>query len=62
VNWKKLDSVTFDAYSETKGLAVGDSTSGFAVNDFGITAAIPEPETFAMLLASIGLLGFGINI
>jgi len=38
-------------------MAVIDGTSGFGPA-FSPTAAIPEPETYAMMLAGLGLLGF----
>lgn len=38
-------------------MAVIDGTAGFGPA-FAPTAAIPEPETYAMLLAGLGLLGF----
>lgn len=38
-------------------MAVIDSTGGFAPA-FAPTAAIPEPETYALMLAGLGLLGF----
>jgi hypothetical protein len=38
-------------------MAVIDGTAGFAPA-FAPTAAIPEPETYALMLAGLGLLGF----
>ena len=49
------DSVQFD----WKGLSFDTSTYLTATLSFGALAApIPEPETYAMLLAGLGLLGF----
>jgi hypothetical protein len=36
---------------------VRDNTSGLTNYAFRITAAVPEPETYAMLLAGMGLIG-----
>lgn len=47
---------TIDFYVEGNGV-----TDGFALKTMGFTAqiaAVPEPETYAMLLAGLGLLGF----
>ena len=41
-------------YSELKGDLTIDSLGGH----LEITTAVPEPETYAMLLAGLGLLGF----
>ena len=36
----------------------GDNYSGAVLDNVSVTAAVPEPETYAMLLAGLGLLGF----
>lgn len=36
----------------------GDGYSGAVLDNVSLTAAVPEPETYAMLLAGLGLLGF----
>lgn len=41
-----------------KGNLLDDYTNGSYAGDLTISAAIPEPETYAMLLAGLGLLGF----
>ncbi len=49
------DSVQFD----WRGLSFDRDTRLTATLEFGsVTAPIPEPETYAMLLAGLGLLGF----
>jgi PEP-CTERM motif len=35
-----------------------DNVSVSVTSDVGVTSAVPEPETYAMLLAGLGLLGF----
>ncbi|UCV07575.1 PEP-CTERM sorting domain-containing protein [Dechloromonas denitrificans] len=32
--------------------------AGFVMDDFTFTASVPEPETYALMLAGLGLLGF----
>ena len=39
-------------------MAGGVSLSAWAVRDGNSTPPIPEPETYAMLLAGLGLIGF----
>jgi len=58
------------SFNMTSFLDVGKSLAGFGVygcsgcgvptfaDDFTINTAVPEPETYAMLLAGLGLLGF----
>ncbi|SHM26995.1 choice-of-anchor C domain-containing protein [Duganella sacchari] len=36
----------------------GDGYSGAVLDNVSLTAAVPEPETYAMLVAGLGLLGF----
>jgi hypothetical protein len=52
------DSVLFD----WKGLSFDNTTYFNATLDFGqaggVISAVPEPETYAMLLAGLGLIGF----
>lgn len=36
----------------------GDGYSGAVLDNVSVTAAVPEPETYAMLLAGLGLVGF----
>lgn len=37
---------------------LGDSYSGAVLDNVALTAAVPEPETYAMLLAGLGLVGY----
>ncbi len=36
----------------------GDNYSGAVLDNVALTAAVPEPETYAMMLGGLGLLGF----
>lgn len=57
-------------FNVTGFLDAGKSLAGFGVygcsgcgvstlaDDFTVTASVPEPETYAMLLAGLGLMGF----
>lgn len=36
----------------------GDGWSGAVLDNVSVTAAVPEPETYAMMLAGLGLVGF----
>ncbi|MES2162598.1 MAG: choice-of-anchor C family protein [Pseudomonadota bacterium] len=36
----------------------GDGYSGAVLDNVSVTAAVPEPETYAMMLAGLGLVGF----
>jgi len=49
-DFKNLTRVTFSAY----GQQVDNVT-------FGIAAAVPEPETYALMLAGLGLVGFAVR-
>ena len=42
---------------EVTGLAPGYTSGGAYIKFSPLTAAVPEPETYAMLLAGLGLLG-----
>ncbi|MEG1329583.1 MAG: FxDxF family PEP-CTERM protein, partial [Janthinobacterium sp.] len=35
-----------------------DNYSGAVIDNVSVMAAVPEPETYAMLLAGLGLMGF----
>lgn len=48
-NWK---------YTQTWTNASAPSDSITSFREFTVTAAIPEPETYAMMLAGLGLMGF----
>jgi hypothetical protein len=52
-------SSAVNPYSLTIGVTISRSTSGTSTGDLNLqVAAIPEPETYAILLAGLGLLGF----
>lgn len=55
-------SFSFVADSSTSTLRFTGSPSntyyGAALDNVSVTAAVPEPETYAMLIAGLGLLGF----
>lgn len=52
--------VDLTAFSHVTSIYLDDSStaSGFAYDHFTFTAAVPEPESYAMLLVGLGLLGF----
>lgn len=59
----QAQSLTFMALAPSVTISMhGDISGGpsweMGVDNFAVTAAIPEPETYAMLLAGLGLLGF----
>jgi hypothetical protein len=68
VNWTGITSVTFEASGGTHHPDYGTgSGQNFSVSDFSHFAidnitynvsAVPEPESYAMLLAGLGALGF----
>jgi len=40
------------------GAFIGDQNLALNVNGYYFGAPVPEPETYAMILAGLGLLGF----
>ena len=58
-------NLTLQAYASQTGLNTGTSTAALTSASYAFTAsvipavtAVPEPETYAMLLAGLGLMGF----
>jgi len=52
-------SSSVNPYSLTIGVTISRSTSGTSTGDLNLqVAAIPEPETYALMLAGLGLMGF----
>lgn len=52
-------SSSVNPYSLTIGVMISRSTSGTSTGDLNLqVSTIPEPETYAILLAGLGLLGF----
>ena len=51
---------TADAGSMITGLTFDDSPdyAGFEVANFSVTAAVPEPQTYALMLGGLGIIGF----
>lgn len=45
-------------YSITQWYAISTAGTGQASSSINVAAAIPEPETYAMMLAGLGLMGF----
>jgi hypothetical protein len=48
-------------YQQTQFKAAGSSDFVSFSNRDGLVAAVPEPETYAMLLAGLGLIGFAVK-
>lgn len=48
----------WNAYNANGVLIPGGTMKGTLLNTQTITAAVPEPETYAMLMAGLGLMGF----
>jgi hypothetical protein len=54
-----LFSPVVNPYSLTIGVAISRTSAGTSTGDLNLqVAAIPEPETYALMLAGIGVLGF----
>jgi hypothetical protein len=52
-------SSSVDPYSLTVGVAINRAAAGTSTGDLNLqVAAIPEPETYALMLAGLGALGF----
>lgn len=51
LNWTNLDLVTWHSGAHSDGTAL----KVLSVSGAGITAAVPEPETYAMMLAGLGI-------
>jgi hypothetical protein len=47
--------LSFDVSRNPNG---SDGYSGAVLDNVTLTAAVPEPETYAMLLGGLGLMGF----
>lgn len=55
-NWQNIDTVLISASGGTRNPLYGSSAPIFTMDNL-ITSNVPEPETYAMLLAGLGLLG-----
>jgi hypothetical protein len=52
-------SSAVNPYSLTTGVAINRTTAGTSTGDLNLqVTAVPEPETYAMLLAGLGAMGF----
>ncbi|MDO9311630.1 MAG: PEP-CTERM sorting domain-containing protein, partial [Nitrosomonas sp.] len=54
------DLVDLSAYNDVTSIRIHDITDGGGLgwDNFTFATAVPEPETYAMLLLGLGLLGF----
>jgi hypothetical protein len=43
------------------GLVLSSSQNSLETDNYGVTAAVPEPSTWAMMLAGFGMIGFGMR-
>ena len=57
-NWQNIDTVLITATGGTHNSSLGSSGTSFAMDNLIINSPVPEPETYAMLLAGLGLVGF----
>ena len=62
-NWSNINTVTFTSFGgvANPGLTGIGAGTHFAMDNLAINevvSAVPEPETYAMLLAGLGLIGF----
>lgn len=57
-DWKPTVSFSVAAGGSLSFMLASTDADQFYISGMTITAAIPEPETYAMLLAGLGLLGF----
>ncbi len=63
-NYADQGSLTFVGFQASAGEYFtsvqwfGENATGVTDVQLGITTAVPEPETYAMMLAGLGLLGF----
>ncbi|SFN32623.1 PEP-CTERM protein-sorting domain-containing protein [Nitrosospira briensis] len=53
-NWQNVDTVLISATGGTRNPLYGSSTSNFTMDNL-IVSNVPEPESYAMLLAGLGL-------
>jgi hypothetical protein len=49
---------TADAGEFIESLTFSSTSNAFEASNFSVTAPVPEPETFALMLAGLGVLGF----
>lgn len=52
-----VDAVSFTSFGGTAHAGYAGSQATFGLDTLTIAAAVPEPETYAMLLAGLGLMG-----
>ncbi len=52
------DTPSVSAYDVNIWFVTGQSASGWGAQDVAVFTPVPEPQTYAMLLAGLGLMGF----
>lgn len=57
-NWQNIDTVLITATGGTHNSSLNITGTSFAMDNLIINSPIPEPETYAMMLAGLGLLGW----
>jgi hypothetical protein len=57
-NWQNIDTVLITTTGGTHHSSLSGTGTSFAMDNLIINSPVPEPETYAMLLAGLGLVAF----